>query len=116
MEPKKLGRAGEDYAARYLESIGWTILRRNWRCGNGEIDIIAREGDTLVFVEVKTRISSWAGHPLEAISAVKLKNLRTLGVRFLAESDEWHPQFRFDAIGILWSPTHPDLQHVRDVR
>ena len=116
MKAQTLGRTGEDYATRYLECLGWTILHRNWRCSSGEIDIIARDGDTLVFVEVKTRIASWAGHPLEAITPIKLRTLRTLGLRFLAEVDEWYPQFRFDAIGILWSARQPDLQHVRDVR
>ncbi|HQJ35005.1 MAG TPA: YraN family protein, partial [Rhodoglobus sp.] len=73
-----LGRRGEEIAARYLASRGLAIVERNWRCPQGEIDLIARDGGELVFVEVKTRSSVAYGHPLESITPVKLARLRRL--------------------------------------
>ena len=73
-----LGRSGEDLAVDHLEAQGYTILDRNWRCSIGEVDIVAREGATTVVVEVKTRSGSGFGHPLEAITPVKLARLRRL--------------------------------------
>ena len=66
-----LGRYGEDVAARHLLSEGFVVLDRNWRCDVGEIDIVARDGDTLVVCEVKTRSGTGFGSPLEAVTTVE---------------------------------------------
>ncbi|WMX44838.1 YraN family protein [Streptomyces roseicoloratus] len=79
-----LGRYGEDVAARTLAATGLHILARNWRCGrSGEIDIVARDGDTLVFCEVKTRRDGNFQHPMEAVTPRKAKRLRHLAARWL---------------------------------
>ena len=67
-----VGRFGEQVAVEHLQDAGVTILDRNWRCREGELDIVARDGDTLVFVEVKTRSSSAFGLPAGAVSARKV--------------------------------------------
>lgn len=96
-----LGRRGEEIAARHLIAKGLTIIERNWRCARGEIDIIAREGDVLVFAEVKTRSSTRYGHPLEAITAVKLGRLRQLAALWCeAHPGHWR-RIRIDAVAVL---------------
>ena len=96
-----LGRKGEAIAARHLVRSGLTIVERNWRCPQGEIDLVARDGDEVVFVEVKTRSSVAFGHPLEAITPVKLARLRRLaGAWCLAHPGE-AARIRIDAVGVI---------------
>ncbi|MCQ9367771.1 YraN family protein [Brevibacterium sp. 91QC2O2] len=112
MTNQTVGRTGEDLATAFLEAKGWEIVQRNWRCRLGEIDIVAREGRTLVFVEVKTRTSVRSGHPLEAIGYSKLQRLRRLAGAWLSEHRTWEPQIRIDAIGIVLGPGDPLITHV----
>ncbi|GAA4284943.1 YraN family protein [Brevibacterium daeguense] len=116
MDTKTLGRRGELIAVEHLIDQGWEIIATNWRCRHGEIDVIADDGDSLVFVEVKTRTSARAGHPLEAVTAGKIATMRGLALRWLAEQPEWIPRFRIDVIGILWNGGRPEISHVRDAR
>ena len=91
------GRAGEDEAARYLESLGYRILKRNLRGPDGEIDILARDGQTLVFVEVKARASRTFGSALGAVDARKRARIRALAadyLQFLPRAKE----VRFDVV------------------
>ena len=76
-----LGRRGEDLAADFLQAHGMRIVERNWRCPEGEIDIVALDGDALVIAEVKTRKSLAFGHPFEAVGADKLARLHRLARR-----------------------------------
>ena len=112
----ELGRRGEDLAARYLEDAGYRLLERNWRCRQGEIDIIARTADTLVFVEVKTRSSLAFGHPFEAITATKLARLRGLAGAWCAERSPSAARIRLDAIAVI-APRgrRPEIEHLRGV-
>lgn len=71
-----LGRYGEDLAARLLAEAGMAVVERNWRCRAGEIDIVARDGDALVFCEVKTRRSQGFEHPMAAVGPVKADRLQ----------------------------------------
>ena len=80
-----VGAYGERLAARYLVESGMQILDRNWRCDQGEIDIVAMDGTCLVIVEVKTRRSLAFGSPVEAVSAVKAARLRRLAGCWLAD-------------------------------
>lgn len=80
----ELGRAGEARAAQHLEENGYTVVDRNWRCPDGEIDLVALIGDEVVVVEVKTRRGDRFGHPLEAIDARKRTRLWRLGVAWVA--------------------------------
>lgn len=113
-----VGRFGEDLAARHLQASGFALLARNWRCPRGELDIIAADGSTLVFIEVKTRSRPGFGGPEEAVTPAKLQRLRRLAACWLAEQpgqQSW-PEVRFDVIAIVrLTKTGPKLQHLRGV-
>ena len=109
-----LGSSGEDLAVNHLVAQGCTILDRNWRCSLGEIDIVARDGRTTVVVEVKTRSGSGYGHPLEAITPVKLARLRRLAAAW-CEAHEGVERLRIDAIAVLADREGVTLEHVRQV-
>lgn len=96
-----LGRRGEAIAAQHLTAAGLSVVDRNWRCSQGEIDLVARDGDELVFVEVKTRSSVAYGHPLEAITAAKLARLRRLAAAWCAAHPGSHERIRIDAIAVI---------------
>jgi putative endonuclease len=102
-----VGRFGEDLAAQRLSAAGMVILDRNWRCRDGEIDIVGRDGECVVFVEVKTRSTSFFGDPAEAVTARKASRLRRLAVRWLEEHrdriDGW-PPMRFDVVSVMRPP------------
>lgn len=110
----ELGAHGEQIAAAYLIDSGLRLLDRNWRCREGELDLVAREGDALVFCEVKTRRALGYGHPVEAVTPVKQRRLHLLAQRWLAAHDEHAPELRFDVVGILMRPGRPALvTHLR---
>ena len=104
-----LGRHGELIAAAYLTDEGLQVLDRNWRCREGELDLVAREGDAIVFCEVKTRRGTGFGHPVEAVTPAKQRRLRTLAQRWLAAHDSHAPDLRFDVVGVLVRPSGPAL-------
>jgi putative endonuclease len=109
-----LGVHGEQIAAAYLTDSGLRLLDRNWRCREGELDIVAREGDALVFCEVKTRRDVGYGHPVEAVTPAKRRRLRTLAHRWLAAHEEHAPELRFDVVGVLVHPSGPAVvTHLR---
>jgi putative endonuclease len=101
-----VGRFGEDLAAQRLTAGGMVVLDRNWRCRDGELDIVGRDGECVVFVEVKTRSTSFFGDPAEAVTARKAARLRRLAVRWLDEHrdllDGW-PPMRFDVVSVVRS-------------
>ena len=110
----ELGGHGERIAATYLSDAGLRVVDRNWRCREGELDIVDREGDALVFCEVKTRRGVGFGHPVEAVTESKQRRLRTLAQRWLAAHDEHAPELRFDVVGVLVRPSRPALvTHLR---
>lgn len=96
-----LGKRGEDAAARFLERRGYDIVARNWKCRAGEADIIARDEQALVFVEVKTRMDEDRGLPEEAVDASKRQRYERIAAAFLKQYDEVDIQVRFDVVGIL---------------
>ena len=109
-----LGRMGEDLAARHLESEGFVVLERNWRCDEGELDILARDGDTLVVCEVKTRSSHRYGSPFEAITERKLHRLERLGMRWMRERGVRPKRMRVDIVSVLAPPDgRRVIEHVR---
>ena len=107
------GRYGEDLAARHLQDQGLVVLDRNWRCDVGEIDIVAREGDTLVVCEVKTRSGVGFGSPLEAVTAAKAARLRRLTACWLRAHDVHPRDIRIDLVGVLAGRGAPTVEHVR---
>jgi putative endonuclease len=103
-----LGRLGEDLAAERLKKEGYRIVQRNYRNSFGEIDIIARDGKILCFIEVRTRTEIWHGHPLESISAVKQRKLIRAAQGYLmrategsARQDAWDTDARFDVVAVI---------------
>jgi putative endonuclease len=97
-----LGRWGEETAARHLKRKGWKILRRNFRApGGGEVDLVCRDRDTLVFAEVKTRRSEEMGRPLDAVDAKKQRLIRQGALYWLRLLDMPDITFRFDVIEVL---------------
>lgn len=115
MGPKEIGRKGEDAAAAYLERQGMRIQERNWRCPSGEIDVIAWDGDTLVLCEVKTRRTSRAGTPEEAVSDAKQRRLASLARAYIARTDATPERARFDVIAIrVLSEDRALLRHLRN--
>jgi putative endonuclease len=112
----ELGRRGEDLAARFLEDAGYRLVERNWRCRQGEIDIIATRTDTLIFVEVKTRSGLAFGHPFEAITTTKLARLRVLAAAWCVEHHPQAKRIRLDAIAVV-APRNgpPTIEHLLGV-
>ncbi|GGB19865.1 UPF0102 protein [Flexivirga endophytica] len=115
---RELGQHGEEEAARYLQLQGLTVIERNWRCREGEIDIVALDdiGDCLVIVEVKTRTSERFGRPVEAVTPVKARRLRVLAARWLADHPINTSRIRIDVIGMLYRPgALVEVEHLQDV-
>jgi putative endonuclease len=109
-----LGNRGERHAARYLRGQGFRILARGYRTPLGEIDLIARDGDVLVFVEVKSRRQ---GHPAEAVTLEKQRRLTLAALQFLAHHRLLENQrARFDVIAIVWPDDRkaPSVEHFRN--
>jgi putative endonuclease len=107
LTPTELGRRGEDLAAFFLESQGLVVLSRNWRCPEGELDIVAADWarGRLVVCEVKTRSGTAFGKPAEAVDYVKATRIRRLTHRWRAAYKIPYCDTRFDIVSILW-PGH----------
>jgi putative endonuclease len=113
-----VGRFGEQVAADHLEAAGLVVLARNWRCREGELDIVARDGCELVFVEVKTRSSLAFGLPAEAVDRAKSQRIRQLALRWIMAAREEGEQVfwsavRFDVVSVVRAPTGLDVTHLR---
>ncbi len=97
-----LGARGEDIAAAWYGEHGYQVVSRNWRCRDGELDLVARRGDLVVFCEVKTRRSDAFGVPAEAVTPAKQRRIRRLAAQWLREHRSGRPsQLRFDVAAIL---------------
>lgn len=111
-----LGAYGERVAERHLAALGMQVLDRNWRCDEGEVDLVLRDGDTLVFCEVKTRTGLAHGSPHEAVTPTKLHRLRRLAVRWLDDHGLAHLASRVDLVAVLRPRKGPALvEHVRGI-
>ena len=98
---RELGAEGEAAAAAWYEARGYDIVARNWRCREGELDLVVRRGRQLVFVEVKTRTTDRFGVPAEAVTPAKQRRLRGLAMRYLADTGTRGGDLRFDVVAIL---------------
>lgn len=114
MNRRRLGMRGETAAAHLLESIGYQIIGRNVRFRAGELDLIARDGATLVFVEVKTRLSATAGAGEEAITPAKQRQLARLAEIYLAAQGGPPPLCRFDVVIVTAGEAGWQCHHIPD--
>jgi putative endonuclease len=111
-----LGRQGEQLATEFLTAAGLSIIERNWRCSQGEIDIVAADGRALVICEVKTRSGVRFGTPLESITRQKAWRLRRLAAHWLHAQGVLYDEIRIDVVGVLQTgPGKFAIEHVRGV-
>ena len=114
--PKTLGQRGEAVVARHLQKLGYTIVARGDRSRLGELDLVAVDGRTVVFVEVKTRRSHDAGHPAEAVGPDKQRRLTQAALAFLKAHGLLESSARFDVVAVTWpkSARQPKLEHFQN--
>lgn len=114
--PPPLGRRGENAAARFLQRLGYKIVARSRRDRIGELDLVAVDGRTVVFVEVKTRSDLRAGHPADAVDDEKQRRLTRLALAFLKQHDLLECPARFDVIAVTWpaDSRRPTVDHFRN--
>jgi putative endonuclease len=108
------GLEGEQSAARFLKKSGLKILVPRYRCSYGEVDLVARDGDTLVFIEVKMRSSDEFGDPSLAVTPEKQKHISRVALDYLRSIN--HPEIpvRFDIVEVLSTGKNPECRHIRD--
>ena len=109
----RLGNEGERTTAAYLIERGYHILERKFRCRGGEIDLIALDGATVVFVEVKLRRSLARGAPIEAVTPVKESRVRKAAQVYLAYSGRVFTRIRFDVVSVMKSGKKTDITHLK---
>lgn len=105
LSPKELGREGENEAVRFLKNQGLKVLEKNVRLGKYEIDLIARDGEELVFVEVKTHRNDKWNYPEDKVDYKKRKNLKKAGNRYILRYAPQIKYYRYDIVAITWEPS-----------
>lgn len=111
---KRIGDRGEEIALRYLLRKGYSLVERNYRTRYGELDLILRHENTLVFVEVKLRRGKTFGDPLEAVTERKQATIRAIAEQYLAEKEPEFEEARFDVVGILAGRGSHGIEHIED--
>jgi putative endonuclease len=114
MEKKELGKKGEEKALRFLKKKGYRIIEKNYVCKLGEMDIIAKEKDTLVFVEVKTRTTTEFGPPQLAVNSSKQRQLSKVALNYLKEKQLEEVKARFDVVAILLEQEKEKIELIKD--
>ncbi|MDQ2880725.1 MAG: YraN family protein [Actinomycetota bacterium] len=110
----ELGRRGEDLAADYFACAGLVVLSRNWRCRDGEVDLIATDGERLIVCEVKTRSGTGYGEPSEAVTPAKAARIRRVTAAWLREYRVGWCEIRFDVLAVLCPQDGPaTLEHLQ---
>ncbi len=111
---KDLGNKGEDFAVNYLKKKGYRIIAKNYKTFIGEVDIIAKDGETIVFVEVKTRANNTYGYPFESVTRRKKQKMRNLALLYLKKLGD-NPPVRFDVLSIMYGDTNKkEIEHIVD--
>lgn len=109
-----LGRRGEDLAAEYLTSTGVVVLSRNWRCRDGELDLVGTDRERLIVCEVKTRSSTGYGEPSEGVTAAKAARIRRITAAWLRTHRVGWCEIRFDVLAVLCPQDGPaTVEHLR---
>lgn len=115
MDPRKqTGRRGEELAASFLSGKGYRIIERNWRCLTGELDLVAQDSDTLVFVEVRTRSSARFGRAEESITPAKQARLVELAQLYMQEKELAIQHWRIDVIAVQLGRGVPEVNHIEN--
>ena len=111
-----LGQRAESLAAAYLEDRGYSILARNWRRPEGELDLVAGRDGLCVFVEVRSRTGTERGHPLETVDARKRSRVRRAARMYINEEHPAEAVFRFDVVGVTFAldDSPPEIVHIED--
>ena len=112
---QQLGKKGEDVATTFLQSIGYKIIDRNFRCKQGEIDIIAKDKEEYVFVEVKTRTSTKYGRPAEAVNYLKKQHIYKVAKYFLYKYKLQNYSIRFDVIEVFYCKNRFYINHIKNI-
>jgi len=110
----RTGKKGEDIAVAYLKSKGYRIVERNYKCLFGEIDIVARDGDMLVFVEVKSRKSEEFGDPQVAVGLEKQKKMSKISLKYLEDKHLYPSDARFDVVAIKMLPAGSTIELIQN--
>jgi putative endonuclease len=114
MEKKELGKRGEEVALRFLKKKGYRIIEKNYACKMGEMDIIAKEKDTLVFIDEKTRTSALFGPPQLAVNFSKQRQLSKVALNYLKENRLEEAKARFDVVAILLGQKEEGIELIRN--
>jgi putative endonuclease len=115
MRTNLLGDRGEHLAAEFLERAGWATLHRKFRVGRKEVDLVARRGGVVAFIEVKTRSGVAFGHPLEAITRHKQRTIREVASGWIERFGDDADEYRFDAVSILFNAgSAPRLEYLEN--
>jgi len=109
-----LGKSGEEAAVGLLKENGYKVLSRNYKSKLGEIDIVARDKDTVCFIEVKTRLSERFGLPQESVTATKQRQISKIALGFLKEKNLLACKARFDVVSVIYSRGKPKLDLIKD--
>ena len=111
---RQTGQQGEEIAASYLTERGYKVIARNWRAQVGELDIIVEDGDSLVFVEVRTRRGEQFGLPEESITPAKQARLIELAQTYLQETEAVTCSWRIDVVAVQLGPGLPQINHIKN--
>ena len=109
-----LGKLGEELAFKKIKRIGYKCLARNYRCPLGEVDLIAKDGDTLVFIEIKTRKGKSIGYAKEAVDGRKRRQLSKVALTYIKANDCWHMRSRFDVVAINFNNNEREIEIIKN--
>jgi len=114
LDKQSLGKNGEEYTAHIIQEAGLRLIELNYRCPKGEMDIIARDAETLVFIEVRTRRSSYRGWGEESITPNKTRRLQAIASYYVQQQGykSW-PSMRFDVVAIRWIGENPEINWIK---
>jgi len=113
-ERLELGKWGEDLAVKKIKGLGYKEIVRNYRCSLGEVDLIAREGDTLVFIEIKTRKDKSIGYAKEAVDARKRRQLSKVALAYMKSMECCDVKARFDVVAINLDRDKPEVEVIKN--
>ena len=111
---REIGNKAEDLACTFLSDLGWEILHRNFYAGRAEVDIIAKDGDVIVFLEVKMRSGTKFGNPIEFINEAKVERIFSAAEQWTQQQNAFDSPLRFDVIGILKNGKGFEITHIKD--